>query len=148
MKRRLPPQPTDTRLARFVRRWPFAWAATVRERDKTIGRLQFDMMRQEQAMSGLERDLFEMMERHSPVVSPTFDAEISLDVMLQELRFSVRFDTLHFRMSEMEIRESYSPRGKELMRRIARRLAQHHADQFANMLTERFFLIEAKAKDA
>ena len=148
MVHRLPPQPTDTALARLVarlvRRWPFAWSKTVRSLDTVIARQGQEICNLHIVVSEIQDDFTEMTLRFVPSIPlrpsvAAMDHELHLDRLIR-----VNFEPVHMRLTGHDIRREYSTHGKELMKHAAARLARHHAHEAERLILEQILQVDAR----
>lgn len=141
--KRLPPQPTNTRLSRFVgrmvRRWPLAFASTVRARDSRIADLYQDLRMTHERQHAIHHDMTKIMRKLTPPIArfEVTASEVDL-VMHRETRIGLSFSPV-FMQVEVDDRmppHRLSEHTTYMARRIARELAHHHADEVARV-TER-----------
>lgn len=141
--RRLSPQPTNTRLARFVgrmvRRWPLAFASTVRARDARIASLHQDLCITHERQRAIHHDMTKIMRKLTPPIA-SFEVsaqEVDL-VMYRANRVGLHFAPVFMQVEVNDRMKAHrlSDYTTSLARQIARELAQKHADEVAR-ITER-----------
>lgn len=141
--KRLSPQPTNTRLARFVgrmfRRWPLAFASTVRARDSRIASLHQDLCMTHERQRAIHHDMTKIMRKLTP---PMASFEVSAQevdlVMYRADRIGLHFSPVFMQVEVDDRMKAHrlSDHTTYLARQIARELARHHADEVAR-ITER-----------
>lgn len=150
-RKRLSPQPTDTRLARWVARriarWPFALASTVRDRDAKIGHYRRAKIDADIALNTAYHDLEEIMRRLTPpVISPHVEV---YDMMVRnEGRITIHFDPVHMAFQHREMSRTH-PLGmptKEWAERAAENLAIEHAKQVKRAIGDNLIRILRKVQ--
>ena len=150
-RRCLPPQPTDTRLARWVARqiarWPFALASTVRERDAKIGQYRRAQVAADIALNTAYHDFEEIMRRLTPpMIAP--HVEVYDMVGRNEGRITIRFDPVHmaFQHREMSRTHQLGMPTKEWAERAAEILAIEHAKQVQRAISDNLSRILSKVR--
>ena len=139
--RRLSPQPTNTSLARFVgrmvRRWPLAFASTVRARDARISALHQDLCMTHERQRVIHHDMTQIMRRLKPPLA-RFDVTMADDVMGLGTRIGLQFQPVYMQLKLHKAGAAHqlSDHTAYLARQIAQELAEHHADEVAR-ITER-----------
>lgn len=139
--KRLTPKPTNTRLARFVgrmvRRWPLAFASTVRERDAHINKLDREVQKAWQANQEIYRDMGKMLHRMAPPI-PRFVVNIMRDELLFEARVRIDFRPVCMNFTNHEMRDLFEPgpHTRYMLDRCARDLSRLHAQEIAPAILE------------
>lgn len=147
-RKKLAPQPTDTALARFVarlwRRWPFAWAATVRDRERKIHNQRDEIWNLTQMAHALQRDLDEMVRRNCPPIPVRLDVSFHNDMLMNQVITHVEFRPLKFAINYNELRIDFSPAGSKIMKRTAHALAREHAAEVEKFILEGLIRVNEK----
>ncbi|WP_313348141.1 hypothetical protein [Paracoccus sp. (in: a-proteobacteria)] len=148
--KKLAPMPTDTALARFVarlvRRWPFAWAETVRDRERTIHNQRTEIWHLLQKAYALEQDLDEMMRRHVPDIPLYLDVTLEQRLITNDIIARVDFQTVNALITFNEARRGYSAAGRKIMHRTARALAREHAAKVEQVILQRLIRINERQR--
>lgn len=151
-RKKLAPMPTGSALARFVarivshivRRWPFSWSATVRERERKIHNQRDEIWHLLQKAYALELDLDEMARRNCPPILARLDVRVYDDMLTHEAITCVEFQPLKLAISYQEARRGFSAAGSEIMRRTAHALAREHAAEVEQVILQRLIRINEK----
>lgn len=135
------PQPTDTRLARFVarqlRRWPFAWASTVRARDAQIGNLRGEIYSLYREIDHIRRDYIKIMKSLTPpIFAHLIDVRGETDLVRNDLKIRVDFVPVYIRIAreEIAIRHRMSNSGQHMAEEAARALSHEHRKQVEKVI--------------